>query len=74
MSIAAIGERLRAWHQIGGKPMCFEHMYIADEYQYLLALRLAERRDRVICFAEQRADRLCLACAEALWKDFADQN
>jgi UDP-sulfoquinovose synthase len=53
--IATMPERLRAWEQTGGKPMRFELMDIAHEYQRLLDLLLAERPDAVVHFAEQRA-------------------
>ena len=53
--IATIGERLRAWEQVGGKPMGFEHLDIAREYDRLLALLRRERPDAVVHFAEQRA-------------------
>jgi UDP-sulfoquinovose synthase len=53
--IATMPDRLRAWEQIGGKPMRFELMDIAHEYQRLLDLLLAERPDAVVHFAEQRA-------------------
>ena len=34
--ISSIGERLKAWEEIGGKPMRFVHMDIAHEYQRLV--------------------------------------
>ena len=53
--ITSIGERLKAWEEIGGKPMRFVHMDIAHEYQRLLDLLIEERPDSVVHFAEQRA-------------------
>ena len=53
--ISSIGERLKAWEEIGGKPMRFVHMDIAHEYQRLVDLLVAERPDSVVHFAEQRA-------------------
>jgi len=53
--IATMPDRLRAWEQTGGKPMRFELMDIAHEYQRLLDLLLAERPEAVVHFAEQRA-------------------
>ena len=53
--ITNIGERLKAWSEIGGKPMRFVHMDIAHEYQRLLDLLLEEKPDSVVHFAEQRA-------------------
>ena len=53
--IATIGERLKAWEEIGGKPMRFLKLDIAQEYQRLLNLLLEERPDAVVHFAEQRA-------------------
>jgi UDP-sulfoquinovose synthase len=48
-------DRLRAWEQTGGRPMRFELLDIAHEYQRLLDLLLAEKPDAVVHFAEQRA-------------------
>ena len=53
--IATIGERLRAWEQVGGKAIAFEHLDIAAEYDRLLELLRRERPDAVVHFAEQRA-------------------
>jgi UDP-sulfoquinovose synthase len=53
--IATMPDRLRAWEQVGGKPMGFVAMDIAHEYQRLLDLLLEERPDAVVHFAEQRA-------------------
>ena len=53
--IATMPDRLRAWEETGGKPMRFELLDIAHEYQRLLDLLLAERPDAVVHFAEQRA-------------------
>ena len=53
--IATMPDRLRAWEQVGGKPMRFVAMDIAHEYQRLLDLLLEERPDAVVHFAEQRA-------------------
>ena len=53
--ITSIGERLKAWSEIGGKPMRFVHMDIAHEYQRLLDLLVAEKPNAIVHFAEQRA-------------------
>ena len=53
--IASIGERLKAWEQVGGQPMRFIQLDIAQEYQRLLDLLLAERPEAIVHFAEQRA-------------------
>ena len=53
--IANIGDRLKAWEEIGGKKMSFVQMDIAHEYQRLLDLIIEEKPDSVIHFAEQRA-------------------
>jgi UDP-sulfoquinovose synthase len=53
--IATMPDRLRAWEQTGGRPMRFELLDIAHEYQRLLDLLLAEKPDAVVHFAEQRA-------------------
>jgi UDP-sulfoquinovose synthase len=53
--IATIFERLRAWEQVGGRPMRFVPLDIAQEYERLLELLRSERPDAVVHFAEQRA-------------------
>jgi len=53
--ITTIGDRLRAWEQVGGRPMRFVHLDIAQEYDRLLELLRSERPDAVVHFAEQRA-------------------
>ena len=53
--IVSIGERLKVWESIGGKPMRFIHMDIAHEYQRLLDLIIEEKPDSIVHFAEQRA-------------------
>jgi UDP-sulfoquinovose synthase len=53
--IATISDRLKAWEQVGGKAMRFEHLDIAREYDRLLDLLRCERPDAVVHFAEQRA-------------------
>ncbi len=53
--ITNIGERLKAWEEIGGKPIRFEHMDIAHEYDRLVTMLKTERPDAVVHFAEQRA-------------------
>ena len=53
--IATIGERLRAWEQVGGRAMRFVHLDIAHEYDRLLDLLRSERPEAVVHFAEQRA-------------------
>ena len=53
--ITSIGDRLRAWQEIGGKPIRFEHLDIAHQYDRLVTMRKTERPDAVVHFAEQRA-------------------
>ncbi len=53
--ITNIGERIKAWEEIGGKPIRFEHMDIAHEYDRLVTMLQTERPDAVVHFAEQRA-------------------
>ena len=53
--ITNIGERLKAWKEIGGNPIRFEHMDIAHEYDRLVTMLKTERPDAVVHFAEQRA-------------------
>ena len=53
--ISSIGDRLKAWEEIGGKPIGFTNLDISNQYQRLLDLLLAERPDAIVHFAEQRA-------------------
>lgn len=53
--IATMADRLRAWEQVGGKPMRFVHLDIAQEYDRLVDLLTEERPGAVVHFAEQRA-------------------
>ncbi len=53
--ISSMNDRLKAWEEVGGKPMKFIHMDIAHEYQRLLDLILAEKPKAIVHFAEQRA-------------------
>ena len=53
--IATVRERLTAWEQVGGRPIRFEGLDIAKNYEGLLALLRQERPDAVVHFAEQRA-------------------
>ncbi|MFM9089182.1 MAG: NAD-dependent epimerase/dehydratase family protein [Cyanobium sp.] len=53
--IATIRDRLTAWEQVGGRPIRFEHLDIAKNYEELLELLRGERPDAVVHFAEQRA-------------------
>ncbi|KZR73301.1 UDP-galactose-4-epimerase [Prochlorococcus marinus str. MIT 1320] len=53
--ITSIGDRLRAWREIGGKPIRFEHLDIAHQYDRLVTMLKTEQPDAVVHFAEQRA-------------------
>ncbi len=53
--ISSIGDRLKAWEEIGGKPIGFTNLDISNQYQRLLDLLIAERPDAIVHFAEQRA-------------------
>ncbi len=53
--IATIRDRLTAWEQVGGRPIRFEKLDIAKDYEPLLALLRQERPEAVVHFAEQRA-------------------
>ena len=53
--IATIRDRLTAWEQVGGRPIRFESLDIAKDYELLLALLRQERPEAVVHFAEQRA-------------------
>jgi UDP-sulfoquinovose synthase len=53
--IAPIGQRLSTWKEITGKNIKFYNINIAEEYDRLLNLILAEKPDAIVHFAEQRA-------------------
>ncbi len=53
--IATIEDRLTAWQEIGGRPIGFTHLDLAQEYERLLQLLRDEAPDAVVHFAEQRA-------------------
>lgn len=53
--ISSIGDRLKAWEEIGGKPIGFTNLDISNQYQRFLDLLIAERPDAIVHFAEQRA-------------------
>ena len=53
--IATIRDRLTAWEQVGGRPIRFESLDVAKDYEQLLALLRQERPEAVVHFAEQRA-------------------
>lgn len=53
--IAEMTERLATWEATGGRPIKFERIDIAEEYESLRDALAAYRPDTVIHFAEQRA-------------------
>ena len=53
--IAPIGQRLSTWKEVSGKEIKFHNIDIAEEYDRLLNLILAEKPDAIVHFAEQRA-------------------
>ena len=53
--IAPIGQRLATWKRITGKEIEFHNIDIAEEYDRLLNLIVAEQPDAIVHFAEQRA-------------------
>ena len=53
--ITSIGERLKAWEEVGGKPIQFLNLDVSKEYQKLVDLLIQERPDSIVHFAEQRA-------------------
>ncbi len=53
--ITSIGERLKAWDEVGGKPMKFINLDVSKEYQRLVELLIEEKPDSIVHFAEQRA-------------------
>ena len=53
--ISPIGQRLKTWREHTGKEIKFYNIDIAQEYDRLLNLILAEKPDAIVHFAEQRA-------------------
>ena len=53
--IATVEDRLKAWQEVGGQPMGFVLLDLAQEYERLLQLLRDEAPDAVVHFAEQRA-------------------
>ena len=53
--IATVEDRLTAWEEMGGRPISFVLLDLAQEYDRLLQLLRNEAPDAVIHFAEQRA-------------------
>ena len=53
--IATIEDRLTAWREVGGRPMGFVALDLAQDYERLLQLLRQEAPDAVVHFAEQRA-------------------
>ena len=53
--ITPLGTRLRVWHDLGGRPIRFERLNVARDYERLLTLIDSERPDAIVHFAEQRA-------------------
>ena len=53
--ISSIGDRLKAWEEIGGKPIRFLNLDISKEFQEMVDLLIEEKPDSIVHFAEQRA-------------------
>ncbi|MCP9850271.1 NAD-dependent epimerase/dehydratase family protein [Cyanobium sp. Morenito 9A2] len=53
--IATIHDRLKAWREVGGRPIDFVSIDIARNYARLLDLLRNERPQAIVHFAEQRA-------------------
>ncbi|MYI87189.1 MAG: NAD-dependent epimerase/dehydratase family protein [Synechococcus sp. SB0672_bin_10] len=53
--IATVEDRLKAWQEMGGWPIGFVLLDLAQEYERLLQLLRDEAPDAVVHFAEQRA-------------------
>ena len=53
--ISSIGDRLKAWKDIGGKPISYIYLDIAKEFQKLVDILREEKPDSIVHFAEQRA-------------------
>ncbi len=53
--IVPIGQRLATWKSVKGKDIKFHNIDIAQEYDRLISLIMAEKPDAIVHFAEQRA-------------------
>ena len=53
--ISSIGDRLKAWKEIGGKPIRFLNLDISKEFQKMVDLLIEEQPNSIVHFAEQRA-------------------
>jgi len=53
--ICPIGERLRVWQELTGKPITFHNFDVAENYHRLLTLIIEFNPDAIVHFAEQRA-------------------
>jgi len=53
--IRALGERLRAWHEVTGREIGYVSLDLATEYDRLAAVLRDLRPDAIVHFAEQRA-------------------
>ncbi len=53
--IQPIGTRLKVWQEVSGETIGFYNLDIAQEYERLLHVILAEEPDAIVHFAEQRA-------------------
>ena len=53
--ISSIGDRLKAWEEVGGKEIRFINLDISKEFQSLVDLLNQEKPDSIVHFAEQRA-------------------
>ena len=53
--IQPIGTRLKTWQEVSGETIGFYNLDIAQEYERLLHVILAEEPDAIVHFAEQRA-------------------
>ncbi|RIK17858.1 MAG: NAD-dependent dehydratase [Acidobacteria bacterium] len=53
--IASVEKRLSAWEEVSGRQVRFVRLDVAQDYDGLVELLLAERPEAIIHFAEQRA-------------------
>jgi UDP-sulfoquinovose synthase len=53
--IRPIGERVRVWAELTGKPIGFHNINVAEQYHRLLTLIAEFEPDAIVHFAEQRA-------------------
>ena len=53
--IHSLARRIHRWKRLTGRELGFHHLNIAEDYEGLVSVLVAERPDAIIHFAEQRA-------------------